>query len=363
MSAFNLNTASSALHERNIPPLSSLCNTTTTHDYNSSLSFCTPTSLAFAKRLTWEQTPWIPVSGPYKPVNPISAADADLISQHLASHTGRKVSAEAVQRALLFGSTYPSHQHDTDTPTPTPTSTTTTGSNGGHTGTLPTAALGHYPHLFIIFPSARTSPSTDEQFLRIWHDDIVKPAFDAAWRHSTATHVYGAHANSAYGMLPPTALSTAHDAQPASGFLQRLRNKRVECIRTYWPCWTDTVFPTGTEGRFSGLRADIYAEAWDAMLGMLKEHPQLAAAGYQDPVLLAVARGTVHVNERFNAGDRVRAVAQEWDGFVDARFVAPASFRVVFEVVAGVEDGVVVVGGMGMGMGMGGMGVKKKEEN
>jgi hypothetical protein len=43
------------------------------------LSFCVPTSLAFFKRLTWEQSPWVMHFFDAKAVNPMSAVDAQTI--------------------------------------------------------------------------------------------------------------------------------------------------------------------------------------------------------------------------------------------------------------------------------------------
>ena len=69
------------------------------------------------------------------------------------------------------------------------------------------------------------------------------------------------------------------------------------------------------------------------MKGMLKDHPELPS--YQDPILLALCRSNVDVNPRLSTQDKYRSVAQEWDGFIDARFVKPGSFKIVFETVVG----------------------------
>lgn len=117
-------------------------------------SFCLPTSLAFFKNLTWEQTPWVPHFIDEKPVNPINRIDAKTIKNHLRGHLGQHVSISAIQNGLLLGSAYP-----------------TTGVCG---------PLGTYPHVFVIFPHAKTHAATNPHFLHTWHDEVVKLAFDRA---------------------------------------------------------------------------------------------------------------------------------------------------------------------------------------
>ena len=95
----------SITHERDINGLATLSVIAKAEQCHSELSFCIPTSLAFAKRLTWEQTPWISNNLNRRSVNPIGEADAYRIAQYLASH-GHNVMQRNIQRALLFGSTY-----------------------------------------------------------------------------------------------------------------------------------------------------------------------------------------------------------------------------------------------------------------
>ncbi|KAF1832543.1 hypothetical protein BDW02DRAFT_481595, partial [Decorospora gaudefroyi] len=274
------------------------------------LSFCLPTSLAFAKRLTWEQTPWIRFNVNNKSANPINESDAYLISQYLASHVGTPVTPAAIQNALLFGSTYPSSPCPSD------------------------PHLRTSPRLFVVFPHATTNPSRDEKFLKIWHDEIVKPAFDCAWNDSGLTPIYGAPMDGQTHILPPTGTRTERDAFPASGFLTRLRRGDQGEVRAYWPAWEDN-WGLGNEGRYTGVRRTIYTEAWAAIKGMLKDHPQLAS--YQNPILLALCRGVVYVNARLNTQDKFKSVAQEWDALVDSRFIKPGSFKVVFEMIVGTQ--------------------------
>jgi hypothetical protein len=328
----NPNSTMSTTHEHDLPSLTDLYPISKAKDCSTQLSFCLPTSLAFAKRLTWEQTPWIPLSLNTNPVNPISQADAHTISDYLFSHLGLEVRPEVIQKALFFGTTY---QCPTTTTTPDDDKNNDNDDDEDTIGNNE-PEIGPYPHLFVIFPDTSTVPSHDTTFLRIWHDDIVKPAFDQAWRDSGLTRVHGAALDSQLRLLPPTGTYTEHDARPAAGFLHRKRNGNLTAVRTYWPCWTDSTFYTGTEGKYSCVRSAVYSQAWTAITGMLNEHPQLLA--YQNPILLALCRSQIHVSERLGTRDRFRAVAQEWDGLVDARFVRPASFAVVFEVLVGVED-------------------------
>ena len=307
----------SITHERDINGLATLSVIAKAEQCHSELSFCIPTSLAFAKRLTWEQTPWISNNLNRRSVNPIGEADAYRIAQYLASH-GHNVMQRNIQRALLFGSTY------------TPTSE----------GDNMSEDIGMNPHLFLIFPNASTVPYLDKQFLKIWHDEIVKPAFDRAWKDSGLTLVHGVSLDTPTRILPPTGVRTERDAYPVSGFLERLRNGNPGAVRDYWPVWRDSEWHLGLEGKYTNTRTRIYHEAWSAIKGMLKDHPQMSS--YQNPILLAVSRMQIHVNTRLSTNYKFKCVAQEWDRLVDSRFVKPASFQVVFETVIGTTPGSVV---------------------
>ena len=144
---------------------------------------------------------------------------------------------------------------------------------------------------------------------RSGNDDIVKPAYDRAWQDSGLTTVTGASLNFPARVLPATGRRTRQDVYPAAGFLERKRKDNPAPVCVYWPSWTDTKFPLGTEGRYTGLRSEIYLEAWRSITGMLKDHPQLAA--YQNPILLAVCRCELHVNTRLDTQDKFKCVAQD----------------------------------------------------
>lgn len=268
-------------HECDIPSITSLASDPTTQTLRTSLSFCLPTSLAFAKRLTWEQTPWNPHSVL------ISPTDAQTICSALDAHTTTAINPSAVQNALLFGSTYPPHP--------------------------PVAAFGCYPTLFVVFPHAHSLPAHDEAFLRVWHDGIVKPAFDRAWSDSRLCASY-------------------KEAFPVSGFLRGRRNGAKRVVRAAWPEWHDE-WGAGSEGCFSAQRARVYNDAWDAIKGMLRDYPGMEE--YREPLLLAVSRVNIHLQGM--AGPEVvnTVVGREWDRFVDSRFLIKGSFRVVTEGVVG----------------------------
>lgn len=201
------------IHERDIPGIVTQGHTAQTELCYTELSFCLPTSLAFAKRSSWEQTPWIPISTSHRTTNPISNDEAHLITIYLASHLGSSITPEAVQNALLFGTMCPSP--------------------------VSAQSLGTYPHIFIVFPHAPSRPALDEKFLKIWHDQIVKPAFDRAWKDSGLTSIHGAEQDGLSRVLPPQGTSTARDALPAHGFLKHLRNGTPASVRDFWPAWHD----------------------------------------------------------------------------------------------------------------------------
>ncbi|KAI2483488.1 hypothetical protein Ptr902_05805 [Pyrenophora tritici-repentis] len=305
--------ANKGTHERDLPTLAALAEFSDKEQCYTEISFCVPNSLAFAKRLTWEQTSWIPSAIDYKFANPISAADAHLIAHHLRHQLGQTVTPSAIRNALLLGSTY---EPSAD-------------------GKM-SKDLGTYPHIFVIFPHISTHAATDETFLKIWHDDIVKPAFDRAWADSGLVTVSGCPHDSRTRILPSRGISTTNDALSFIGFHEHFRNRNSNTVRTYWPSWQDHSSTPDIEGQYTGLRSTTYASAWTSIKGMLKDHPQLPQ--YQDPVLLALCRGRVFVNAWLNTHDRFRCLAQEWDKYVDSRWMQQGSFKIVEGIVMGTLD-------------------------
>ncbi|KAF2035140.1 hypothetical protein EK21DRAFT_43244, partial [Setomelanomma holmii] len=268
---------------------------TSTH---STLSFCLPTSLSFVKRLTWEQTPWIPHTLDDVPINPIPSSAAHTIAAHLSRTSHIPISAEAVENALFFGS--------------------------GESANMK-MKMGIAPHLFVIFPHAPTAPfqrlSTNPEFLRIWHDNIMKPAFDTAWHDSGLAPAYGAAVNGASRILPATGVRTLFAAHPWTGFAFKLQNFQNTgaggVVHTNWP-------PSSPQ---------VLEDAWMSIRGMLKDYPGLET--YQDPILLAVSRAAVHFPMDMSVREIFSHVEKEWEEYVDMQCVVEDSFGVVLETVVG----------------------------
>lgn len=260
--------------------------TPTTHivSIKTSLSFCLPTSLAFFKDLTWEQTPWIhSYTASRTAASPIIPADADAISRFLVN---LDVSQEAVENALFFGSSISGID------------------------------------LFVTFPNSEddTNPATDENFLKTWHDQIVKPAFDRAWKDGGLTPIYGAEVGAVTSFLRPTGARTAMEALPAKGFIKRLHRNTPGSVSANWP----------------NGNPDVLNEAWQAIKGMLKDHPNLKE--FQDPILLAVYRAEIHLGENMTSSEQYNSVAKEWDGHCHWEYCVPQSLGLVLESVVRLKE-------------------------
>lgn len=240
-------------------------------EVTTNLSYCTPTSLAFFKELAWEQTPWIQRSTKAAITNPILPEDAAQISKHL------EIDQEAVERALLFGSTSTDLQ------------------------------------LLVIFPHATGYAAINERFLKIWHDEIVKPAFDRAWKDSGLVRIHGATLESGVRILPPKGARTENDALPASDIIRRFRLNSTQIHAQNWP---------------SGKPA-LMQDAWESIAGMLRSYPGLEE--FQDPKLLAVYRAVIDLNEKMSTQEWYEIVKKEWDVDVDGEYVVKGSFGVLLK--------------------------------
>jgi hypothetical protein len=115
------------------------------------LTFALPTSMAFFKRLTWEQCPWA--------LPPIPIPKASIISSYT------NIPVDAIINAVPLGVSY----------------------NG-----LTNEQKANYPHLYVVFPHLRRNIklSRDPDFTFDWHDRIVKPALDYAWQVSGLVRVH-----------------------------------------------------------------------------------------------------------------------------------------------------------------------------
>jgi hypothetical protein len=251
-------------------------------EVTTNLSYCTPKSLALFKELAWEQTPWIRRSTNTKRTNPILPEDAAHISKHL------EIGQEAVERALLFGSTSTDLQ------------------------------------LFVIFPHVTDYAAINERFLTIWHDEIVKPAFDRAWKDSGLVRIHGAMLESRVRILPPKGVRTENDALPASDIIRRFRMNSTQIHAQNWP---------------SGNPA-IMHDAWESIAGMLRGYPGLEE--YQDPKLLAVYRAGIDLNEKMSTQDWYEIVRRDWDADMDGEYVVKGSFGVLLKTSLGKKGGTAV---------------------
>jgi hypothetical protein len=100
--------------------------------------------------------------------------------------------------------------------------------------------------------------------LAIWHDEIVKPAFDRAWRDSQLTETYGVSVDTPVRILAAGGVTSVMDALPFSGFKTRLANythlsMAGPPVSTSWP-------PNSPA---------LLDEAWSSITGMLHDHPDM----------------------------------------------------------------------------------------
>jgi len=240
-------------------------------EVTTNLSYCTPTSLALFKELAWEQTPWIQRSTRATITNPILPEDAAQISNHL------DIDQQAIERALLFCSTSTDLQ------------------------------------LFVIFPHATGYAAINERFLTIWHDEIVKPAFDRAWKDSGLVRIHGAQLESRVRILPPKGARTENDALPASDIIRRFRLESTQIHTQNWP---------------SGKPA-LMQDAWESIAGMLRGYPGLEE--FQDPKLLVIYRAGIDLNETMSTQEWYEIVRKEWDLDLDGEYVVKGSFGVLLK--------------------------------
>lgn len=281
-------------HESKIPPIANKARHHTVQTYptstSTSLSFALPTSLAFFKRLTWELTLWTRPD--------ITPTTANTISSHIPS-----LPPSAIRSAICLGVGYTGMTND---------------------------PKDQQPQLYIVFPHLQRD--IDEDFWRIWHDEIVKPAFDEAWISSGLVSVWEAEDGS---------WSTVKAGPSAEQVLDRFDNvpeyRRYRAQHVEWPKWEDLewefssppdtyTLSKGMEGGFSDRRALVFDETWSAMRDMLKggDEPREMS----DPVLLAVWEKSVRVGESASVESLAKTVGVNWDAYVDSRFVEEGMFVV-----------------------------------
>ncbi|KAF2637625.1 hypothetical protein P280DRAFT_521287 [Massarina eburnea CBS 473.64] len=252
---------------------------------STSLSFALPTSLSFCKRMTWEQTPWT--------CPRISTTTASIIASHLTPLNPR-ITPTTLLHALCFGVVYPSPTHDSKGPKKL------------------------YPHIFVVFPRLKEDVSANPAFLKTWHDDIVKPAFDNAWLDSKL--VAHRQNDSIKGSSPTTACT----AKPASHIIDNYLLKGYNpSIHRVWPDFEVR------EDWMEDLREEVYGTAWNSILGILADRYDLGSLG--DLFLVAVWELEVKGEEGVGAERVVECVKAQWREFTDEKFVVPGSFKVVVD--------------------------------
>jgi hypothetical protein len=291
-------------HERDIPSIAASLSQVTASDHHVQYSFALANSLAVFKRLTWEQTPWA--------TEKMEHIHDDICSQvevYVELHTGRPTTAKMFKYALLFGAAYdPSSQ---------------VGNSGA-------------PRVFVVFPRMNKKRKLpvykDEAFLRVWHDDIVRPAFNSAWEDSGLVDLEGRRGFLGRSSLTSNARHHAMEAKPVVGFLEHLRNGNKTRVHTTWPAWMDS-WDHGHEGKFSDIRAKIYDEAWKSITGMLKDYPGMEE--FQDPYLLLVSHARTDLNPSLSLARIYEGVGRQWDKYVDSRYIKPGTFKIVLQTVLG----------------------------
>jgi hypothetical protein len=189
------------------------------------------------------------------------------------------------------------------------------------------------PQLWVVFPHCGRDLLKDGEFLKAWHDHIVKPAFEKAWEESGLLPASDSPGD-ANGQGMHSQSDSVHPSK-AMSFDELLKhvtaNERQQAVRTRWPEWIDQQPERGySEGPFSDKRAKVYNDAWTAMKKMLNQHKKL-----KDPILLCINRSTTEFGLEMPLHTIYDRVGQQWNKSVDARFVVPRTFKVVVETVIG----------------------------
>lgn len=288
-------------HERDLPSIAAKAPDAKLCDCSSHLSFALANSLAVAKRLTWEQTPWVAPR--------LHLQECERIADYMSVQLGIEFTCPHLLVTWMIGEAYQEIE------------------------TVKGTRHGANPQIFIVFPHLKKDVTMDEAFWRVWHDEIITPAFNTAWEESGLVELEGAPKDF-IGRIKTTPGGIRHskEASPSAGFIEHLRKQRRHRVNTAWPSWDDP-WSGGLEGQHSSKRAKIYDEAWKSICGMIENHPQMD--GVQNPILLVVNRADVHFNMDWSLEMVYQAVGRQWDKCIDARYVKPGSFKVVVETVVG----------------------------
>ncbi|PSN69470.1 hypothetical protein BS50DRAFT_664453 [Corynespora cassiicola Philippines] len=291
-----------------IPSVSNHSGTITAGDCYTNLSFALPTSLAFAKCLAWQQTPWADLAVDDKVVSRISESDAEVISYQLSGRLGKAISIEAIKNALYLGTTYKRGRADG-------------------------SSLICAPQVFVVFPHLQRDCSRDAKFLRVWNDDVVKPAFDAAWAERWNTFIVNRH-KGVNRLINAGGVHREREAWDAKEILKVLARDGNVPLTNEWPefddVWIEGKNHAGVE---TNRRRRIFDDAWRSIRGMVDGHGDLAE--FQDPFLLAVSRCGIDF-DLYSGWDRIYdEAAIMWDLYVDAGYMNRDSFFVELKTVLG----------------------------
>jgi hypothetical protein len=289
----------SDIDKQDIPSMADQLSAVQTEECFTELSFAVATTLAVAKRMTWEQTPWLSAK--------LEHSKCEQIASILSAHLKQDISREAIRFAVLLSATYENSQHD-----------------------LPLEA---YPQIFIVFPHLKRDVSRDEHFLKIWHDIIVRPAFMRAWEDSCLVKAYGANKDSTFRIkLPFCGTYHVREAFPAENLFNHLRAGSTHRVRDHWPVLQDLSDPG------EDPRAQIFDDAWKSIKGMLENHPDMHE--FQNPFLLVMDSGRLDVNPNLSMKDIYKEVGVRWDKYIDSRYVDLKTFKVSVETVLGTWNAV-----------------------
>ncbi|KAF2475816.1 uncharacterized protein BDR25DRAFT_379381 [Lindgomyces ingoldianus] len=191
-------------------------------------------------------------------------------------------------------------------------------------------AVNTRPGLYIIFPYLKQSVTRNDKFLKIWHDDIVGPAFNRAWEDSGLVDLFRMQNHVKKTISGNNRQKMAH---PAINLIHHLQNNKTNKLREQWPEFHDPEVQNN-EGKYTGLRSNIFDEAWKSILGMVKDHPQLGGE-FQDPFLLVVHEIHIDINQDMSVQDKYGSVGRNWDLSIDSRYIVPKSFKVIVETTLG----------------------------
>ncbi|ORX94638.1 hypothetical protein BCR34DRAFT_608205 [Clohesyomyces aquaticus] len=283
------------MHETEIPSI--VANThPEQEDCSTELCYALASSLAVAKRLTWEQTPWL-FPGIHGRANWHIHGD---IYRFLPAHVRRSLRPESLAQALYFGEA----RAEDDPP-------------------------NTHLRLYVVFPHLSRPVVHLKDFINIWHDAIVAPAFNQAWEDSDLVDLYPNSKSKSALFLHDTM------AHRAIGILKHLENGRRHALSEHWPAFHDPKDEQGREGRFSDKRAEILDEAWKSIKGMLKDNPLLPKGEFEDPILLIVDQSRVDMNADMSPQQKYQAIGRNWDRWIDSRYLVRGSFKVIVETTLG----------------------------